>query len=68
MKIFNEMLEIFDKQNEFIETKNFYFETHDCNGETVKVQMDYTIESENSGDSIVFGKCPKCNKVFYSVN
>ncbi len=67
MKIFEDMVNIFDKDNDFIETKNSYFETHLCNGTTVKVPMDYKVENENTGDEIVFGKCKQCNKVFYNV-
>ncbi len=67
MKIFNEMIDIFEKNNEFIETKNSYFETHICNGESVKVPMDFKVENENTGDEIVFGKCKFCNKVYFNV-
>ncbi len=68
MKIFSEMVKIFDKENEFIESKNSYFETHECMGSPKKVQMDYEVVSDKSGDTIVFGKCDTCNKVFYNVH
>lgn len=68
MDIFSNMLEIFDKNNEFVFTKNSYFEKHICGTEEIKVQMDYSIEDEKTGDTIVFGKCSKCNKVFYNIH
>lgn len=68
MQIFETMINIFDKKNDFVETKNSYFETHICNDKKIKVQLDYEIVSESKGDTIVFGKCPECNKVFYNVH
>ncbi len=68
MKIFDDMTAIFSKDNEFIETKNAYFETHDCNGVKTKVPLDYAVEHEQSGDEILFGKCKTCNKVYYHID
>ncbi len=68
MKIFNDMCNIFKSENNFIETKNAYFETHECNGIMTKVPMNYKVENEQSGDEIVFGKCNTCDKVFYHID
>ncbi len=68
MKIFDDMTSIFKSENVFIETNNAYFETHICQSESIKVPMDFKVENEKTGDEIVFGKCPHCNKVFFHVD
>lgn len=67
MNIFEDMCKVFDSNNEFIESKNSFFEKHNCGGEEVKVDFRYTIEDDKSGTKLTFGKCSKCNKVYYNV-
>lgn len=66
MNNIDELKIIFDKNNEFIKSKNYYFETHMCGDVSKKVNMDYSIEYAKSAKKVVFGKCESCNKVFYN--
>lgn len=50
---------------EFIESKNYYFQTHMCGSEEVKVMLDYTLSSDISDKILRFGVCPCCGKCFY---
>lgn len=61
---------IFNSNNEFIKSKNFYFETHLCTYDNTskKVNFEYTIEQTSSNKSIVFGFCDDCKKMFYNVD
>ncbi|MDO5388688.1 MAG: hypothetical protein Q4F63_05580 [Clostridia bacterium] len=53
--------------NEFVESKNYYFQRHICDssGEEVKVMLDYTLSSQTSDEILRFGLCPCCGKCFY---
>ena len=52
---------------EFVESKNYYFQTHLCSSENaeVKVMLDYTLSSDLSDKILRFGVCPHCGKCFY---
>lgn len=60
------MKNIFNDKNEFVKSTNFYFQNHDCDGKTKKVDMVYSIENRDAQSVIIFGKCDTCNKVFYN--
>lgn len=51
--------------SEFTETKNYYFETHLCNGNNVKVMLDYTLSNDRDDSILRFGICPECGRCFY---
>lgn len=52
---------------EFKESKNYYFEKHNCHkkGEEVKVMLDYTLSTDLSDEILRFGKCAHCGVCFY---
>lgn len=52
--------------SDFIETKNFYFEKHQCgDNEEISVKMDYKLKDDISGDIVKFGFCPHCGICYY---
>ncbi len=67
MDILKEAISIFDGAENFLETKNYYFEKHNCgkNGENIKVLLDFSIVNETTDKIIRFGYCDRCRTVFY---
>ena len=53
---------------EFAESKNYYFQDHDCSGEVVRVRMDYKLKNEETGEYVRFGFCPKCGLCYCYYN
>ncbi len=53
--------------DDFVSTKNYYYESHDCkiNGTIVKVDLKYKIKDNNSDKIVLFGVCPHCKTLFY---
>lgn len=51
--------------SDFVETKNYYFQTHLCNNDEVKVMLDYTLSNDKDDSILRFGICPQCGKCFY---
>lgn len=51
----------------FEESKNYYFQTHLCegNGQEVKVMLDFTLSYDKNDCILRFGICPCCGKCFY---
>ncbi len=56
------------KCEQCIETKNYYFERHECGGQSVKVTLTHLLARDEEKDVIRFGKCDHCNKLFYYVD
>ncbi len=51
--------------SEFIESKNYYFQTHLCGNDNVKVMFDYTLSNDKDDRILRFGICPNCGRCFY---
>lgn len=51
--------------SDFVETKNYYFQTHLCNNDEVKVMLDYTLSNDKDDSILRLGICPHCGKCFY---
>jgi hypothetical protein len=66
----NEFLEevknIFTATEGFCETKNYYFEKHECGGETHKTELNIIITHDITHQTVRAGFCPVCRKVFYT--
>ncbi len=54
-----------ENSENFVETKNYYFENHLCGNENKKVELEYTISNDKSDEIVRFGFCKDCNKCFY---
>lgn len=68
MEILQKLREIFMEASQYVESKNYYFETHNCTQDEnrkVKVRMDYEIKDDRTEDIIRIGICPVCKTAFY---
>lgn len=52
---------------DFEESRNYYFETHNCPAvkENIKIHMDYTFSSDMDDSILRLGICPHCGKCYY---
>lgn len=52
---------------EYVETKNFYYENHNCKttGDNIKVNLEYTLSNDDTDKVIRFGICDNCKTCFY---
>lgn len=64
MDLLSKLKEV-SQTSDFAETKNYYFQTHLCNNEEVKVMLDYTLSNDKDDSILRFGICPRCGKCFY---
>lgn len=60
-------LKSFSGINNFTRTNNFYYEYHNCGktGDTVKIDLDYTLSNEKDDSILRFGICPNCGTCIY---
>ncbi|MDR0958481.1 MAG: hypothetical protein LBM16_04655 [Clostridiales bacterium] len=74
MKIFNDVREIFAAAEKFEKTTNYYFQRHMCvsdsfqndtHGNEIKVNLDFSVKCDKTGEIANFGICPNCKTVFY---
>lgn len=67
MDLLKEVSGIFSDAENFAETKNYYFERHNCgkNGEDTKIMLDFSLGNETTDKILRFGYCDKCKTVFY---
>ena len=51
----------------YSETKNFYYENHNCPvlGNNTKVKLDYTLINDETDKVLRFGICGGCKTCFY---
>jgi len=65
-----EVKAILGESVKFTKSKNYYFQTHQCEkiNETVKVNMDCVLHKD-TGDDVMsfvrFGICSHCKEIFY---
>ncbi len=67
MDIYKDFKDIVNADN-LQKSANYYFETHECGGQPVKVMMDYKLSVENSDKIVKFGKCEQCGTLFYHLD
>lgn len=67
MDLLKEITDIFGDVQNFTETKNYYFEKHNCEktGEDKKILLDFTVGNETTDRIVRFGYCTKCKTLFY---
>jgi len=67
MDLLKKVSSIFAEVKNYSETKNYYFERHNCSdcGENIKVMLDFTLANENTDKILRFGFCDKCGTLFY---
>ena len=67
MDLLKEITDIFGDVQNFTETKNYYFEKHNCEktGEDKKILLDFTVGNETTDRIVRFGYCAKCKTLFY---
>ncbi len=58
---------MFENAEEFVQSKNFYFENHICkkSGETKRVNLDLKLSKDNDDKIVKFGMCQECKTLFY---
>lgn len=64
MDLLSKLKEV-SQSSDFVETNNYYFQTHLCNNEEVKVMLDYTLSNDKDDSILRLGICPHCGKCFY---
>lgn len=67
MELLESLKDIISNASSFEQTKNFYFINHICEktGDTVKVNLNYKLSTDNNDKIMKFGICDHCKKVFY---
>ncbi len=67
MDLLKEVTEVFRDVENFQETKNYYFERHNCSktGEDKKVLLDFSIGNETTDKIVRFGYCEDCKTLFF---
>ena len=55
------------KGADYIETNNYYFQTHTCpaDGKEKKIMLDYTLSSDVVDNILRIGICKDCGQVYY---
>ena len=66
MELLDELKAI-SKAEDFLETKNYYYEYHLCKatGKKEKVQLDFILSNELTDKILKFGFCKECNLCIY---
>lgn len=64
MDLLSKLKEV-SKSTDFVETSNYYYQTHSCNNNEVKVMLDFTLSNDRDDSILRFGICPHCGKCFY---
>lgn len=67
MDLLKEAAAIFVNAKNFYETKNYYFERHNCKdcGEDIKIMLDFMLSNETTDKLLKFGYCENCKTLFY---
>lgn len=67
MDLLEMMKAMLNESTDFIQSKNYYFDMHQCpsKGENVKVQMNYKLSVKNEEKMVLFGACPHCKIIVY---
>lgn len=62
-----EELKLLAKSNEFIESKNYYYDYHICpvSDNKEKISLDFTLANDLTDEILRFGSCKKCGICIY---
>lgn len=67
MDLLKNMKSIVNNSQNFIESKNFYYENHKCEktGNNKNIKLDYILSCETTDKILRFGMCDECKTCFY---